>query len=110
MTCSTTKIKLYAGNDQTITLEDLVDEETSDPITGADLTATLTDGSGNEIAGLTDLAMVETGSPFTGDYSCEVDGSQFNPPESSDYTLTITADSPGNFKLTIPVTVCNLTQ
>jgi hypothetical protein len=109
--CSGSGTILFRGNDQILVLNDVVSEVTGLPVPGASVTATLQDSDGNNVVGLTDLEMDESGSPFLGNYSGQILGDTFNPPVGNDYTLIVTVTSVlGNLKLTNTVTVLDRTQ
>lgn len=114
MTCgcsssSSTK-ELFRGNDQILTVEGITAQATSLPVSDATVSATLQDGDGNDVEGLTDLELDATGSPFTGDYSGQIQGSQFNP-SVGNYTLLVTVNSSeGMMSLSVPVVVLDRTQ
>jgi hypothetical protein len=115
MSCICDTDILYPQNDQILTLKSLTttdpDTDVDTPVSDASVHATLKDSQGNAVDGLNDLLLSPVGSPFTGDYSGEIDGDLFNPEPGKDYTLIIDgSDAFGKIHLEKTITVAVRTQ
>jgi hypothetical protein len=86
-------IYLYTRNDQTLLIKGVINQAGSPPayIDNGTITGNVYDAHDNLVAGATNLTLAYV--PFSnGDYSCQIDGDQFQPDPGGGYYATFELD------------------